>query len=424
MLHIDRHIAGFYQKIPDACRRVLHHQFPGGIVVLRAAVADACQQLVYLISQPSLGQRHVEHALPGLLLLHRRQGSAEPVQLVQIHRKADGTGAGGKFPHQQVVPPALQQGAGQGGQVTLKDQTIIVLHLSRKGHIQTDDPAQFPQRLFQRPQLCSGSGHCLVAAQRLHPGQDVRIAARKVQHPAEGPGSVLRQAGGKGGGAQLMGVLGTELFQQGGTGSGGDPQSIQQPEKIPHVADLQHPRTSQSRQRLRRQTHRLLHLRLLHHAQHLQTHLGDLLKGVALGGGAVDVFVVVVPQGAAGGRLSGLGNGKGHVRLQRQQPPVQVGKGNDLLRGKEAAVLLIQPILLKASHMILAAARRLVQPPQGKGGALLGLQCRKIKFHVAPPVPPSGPALPDRAALPPVMHIPLGADLRSLLLFYFILVKL
>ena len=32
-----------------------------------------------------------------------------------------------------------------------------------------------------------------------------------------------------------------------------------------------------------------------HSAQQLQTHLGDLLKGVAFGRGTVDVFVVVVP---------------------------------------------------------------------------------------------------------------------------------
>ena len=96
MLHIDGHVAGFDQKIPDARCRVFHHQLAGGVVVLRAAVADASQQMIDLVAQPPLGQRHVQHHLAGVLMLHRRH-RVQPVQLVQIHRKADSTRPGGEL---------------------------------------------------------------------------------------------------------------------------------------------------------------------------------------------------------------------------------------------------------------------------------------------------------------------------------------
>ena len=96
VLHIDGHVAGLDQKIPDARCRVFHHQLAGGVVVLRAAVADARQQIVDLVAQPPFGQRHVQHHLAGVLMLYRRH-RVQPVQLVQIHRKADGTRPGGEF---------------------------------------------------------------------------------------------------------------------------------------------------------------------------------------------------------------------------------------------------------------------------------------------------------------------------------------
>ena len=83
--------------------------------------------------------------------------------------------------------------------------------------------------------------------------------------------------------------------------------------------------------------------------------------------------MVVVAQRLARGGLGRLGDGEGHVRLEGQQPPVQIGEGDDLLRRKKAAVLLIQPVLLEAAHVIFAAARRFVQRPQRKGGLLLRL---------------------------------------------------
>ena len=151
------------------------------------------------------------------------------------------------------------------------------------------------------------------------------------------------------------------------------------------MAHFQHPIGPQRIQRPRRQTHRLLHLCFAHRTQHLKAHLADLFKGVALGGRAVDVLVIVVAQGLAGGGLRRLGNGEGHVRLEGQQTAIQISKGDDLLGRQKAAVLLIQAVLLKPAHMILAAARRFVQGAQRKGGALLGLQVCNAEFHLSSP---------------------------------------
>ena len=91
--------------------------------------------------------------------------------------------------------------------------------------------------------------------------------------------------------------------------------------------------------------------------------------------------MVVIPQGLAGGGLGRLGDRQGHVRLERQQTAIQVSEGDDLLRGQKAPVLLIKPVLLKAAHVIFAAAR-LIQRPQRKGGPLLGLQTVQTEFHL------------------------------------------
>ena len=184
-----------------------------------------------------------------------------------------------------------------------------------------------------------------------------------------------------------MGVFLPQLFQQLRPGGFRYAQRIEQAEQVAHVADFQHPLCAQRRQRLRRQTHHLLHLGFAHSAQQLQPHLGDLFKGVAFSGGAVDVFVVVVPQCLARRGLRRLGDGQGHIRLERQQTAVQIGKGDDLLRRQKAAVLLIQAVLLEPPHVVLAAACRLVQAAQCKGGALLWLQMLQTELHFAPSFP-------------------------------------
>ena len=170
-----------------------------------------------------------------------------------------------------------------------------------------------------------------------------------------------------------MEVFRFQLCQQGGAGSFRHVQRIQQTEQVAHVAHFQHPRPAQLLEGLCRQRHRLPHLSFAHIAQHLKAHLADLLEGVAFCRGAVDIFVIVVAQCLARRGLRRLGNGEGHVRFQCQQPPVQIGKGDDLLRREEAAVLLIQPVLLEPAHVIFAAARRLIQRPQRERGLFLRL---------------------------------------------------
>ena len=385
MLDIDGHVAGLDEEVADACLRVFHHQFAVGVVILRAAVADARQKVIDLIAQTALRQCHVQHHPVGAVLLHRRQGSAQAVQLIQIDGKADGTGTGGEFLHQQVIAAALEQRPGQGLEVALKHKAVVVFHLTGQRHIQPDGALHPCQRPGQRFQLGHSGIHGVILAQGFRFCKGLAVSAGKAQHTAQGVGGGIVQPGGFCGRPQLMGVLFPQLFQQGSPGGGGYFQRIEQTEEIAHVAHFQHPFGTQLTQRLRRQTHGLLHFRFAHFAQHFQTHLGDFLKGVALGRGAVDIFMIIVPQCLAGGGLCRLGDGEGHVRLERQQAAVQIGKGDDLLRRKEAAVFLIQAVFLKPAHVVLAAARRLVQRPQGKGGALLGLQAFQTEFHVGSP---------------------------------------
>ncbi|SCJ08302.1 Uncharacterised protein [uncultured Blautia sp.] len=102
---------------------------------------------------------------------------------------------------------------------------------------------------------------------------------------------------------------------------------------------------------------------------------------MALLAGAVDVFLIVVPAAAAGPHLGILGDGEGHVRLQRQQPPVQVRKGDDLLAGKKTAVLLIETVFLEPTHVVFAEALLFIQQPQLQRCPLLGPQDVQIQFH-------------------------------------------
>ena len=188
------------------------------------------------------------------------------------------------------------------------------------------------------------------------------------------------------------------------------------------MADLQHPGLAHLLQRPGRQADRLLDFQLFHLAQQFKAHLGDFLERVALRRGAVDVLVVIIFQRFARGGLCRLGNGKGHVRLEGQQAAIQVGKRDDLLRGEETAVLLIQAILLKPAHVVFAAARRFVQRAERKGGTLLGLQPCKIKLHAV------SPFLSQCFSTPFARHVPCRLFLQPmqdvLVSFYFILVKL
>ena len=148
-----------------------------------------------------------------------------------------------------------------------------------------------------------------------------------------------------------------------------------------HVADLQHEVPLRQGQTPQGQGHHLGRGSGVHGADALQAHLADLPEGVALLAGAVDVLLVVIAAAAAGRHLGVLGDGEGHVRLQRQQAAVQVRKGDDLLTGQKAAVLLIQAVLLEPAHVVFAEALLLIQQPQLQRHPLLGPQDVQIQFH-------------------------------------------
>ena len=147
------------------------------------------------------------------------------------------------------------------------------------------------------------------------------------------------------------------------------------------MADLQHPARFQGFEGAGSQLHNLPHPGLVHCADVFQPHLGDLLEGMALGRGAVDVLAVIIFQGLALFGLGRLGDGEGHVRLEGQQAAVQVGEGDDLLRREETPVLLVEAVFLEPAHVVFTAAGGLIEGPQAEGGPLFGLQNRKIKLH-------------------------------------------
>ena len=53
--------------------------------------------------------------------------------------------------------------------------------------------------------------------------------------------------------------------------------------------------------------------------------------------------------------------------------------------GRKAWFFLIEGVLLKLAHVVLAASSRLVQGPQSKGDLLFGLQQGEIELHRAVP---------------------------------------
>ena len=373
MLDVDCNVAGLDEEVPDAGGGVLHHQLAGSVVVLGAAVADTSQQVIDLVAETALRQSYVQHGLFGFLLLYRRERGAQAVQLVEIDRKADGPRARGELLHQQVIPPALEHRTGKRLQIALKHKAVVIFHLTGQRHVQTDAAACTSQLFGDGFQLGSGGFHPLVPAGGFHTGKHILTAAAEAHQPRQRVGIGLIRPGGGCRRFQLVEVFRFQLCQQGGAGSFRHVQRIQQTEQVAHVAHFQHPRLAQLLEGLCCQRHRLPHLSFAHIAQHLKAHLADLLEGMAFCRGAVDIFVIVVAQCLTRRGLRRLGNGEGHVRFQCQQPPVQIGEGDDLLRREEAAVLLIQPVLLEPAHVIFAAARRLVQRPQRERGLLLRL---------------------------------------------------
>ena len=371
MFHIDGHVAGLDQEAPHPGGGVLHHQLAGGVVVLGGQAAGGGQQAVDLVPQPALGQGHVQQGGGG----RRRGRRGQAVQLVQIDGEPHRPRPGGELAGQQVVAAAPQHRPGRALQVPLQDQAVVILHLPRKGQVDLDVLAGLGQR---RPQLGHGGPHGGVPAGGLRPGQHRGRRPAESQQGGQGLRPFRAQAGGQRRRPQPMAVAGPQPGQDLLPGKRGHRQRLHQAGQITHVPDFQPPGRAhalgQPCQRAGRQRHRLARLSLPRPSDELHPHLGDLFERMAFGRGAVDVFAVIKALGLARGGLGALGNGQGDVRLQGQQPPVQVGEGDDLPRRQETLVFLIEGVFFKLAHVVLAAARRLVKGPQPKGGPLLGLQ--------------------------------------------------
>jgi len=71
VFHVDGHVAGLDQKIPDAALRVFKHEPPVVLVDGGALVADAGEQPVHLIAQPALGQRNIQHDTASVIEIAR-----------------------------------------------------------------------------------------------------------------------------------------------------------------------------------------------------------------------------------------------------------------------------------------------------------------------------------------------------------------
>ena len=150
------------------------------------------------------------------------------------------------------------------------------------------------------------------------------------------------------------------------------------------MAQLQHKVPLRQRQAGDRQGNHLSRCILLQAADALQAHLVDLLEGVALLAGTVYIFQIIEPSAAPLLHLGIFRDGERHVRLEGHEAPVQIRKGEDLLVGEKAAVLLIESVFLKPAHVVVAETSALIQLPQLQGKPLLRPQKIQIQFQGSP----------------------------------------
>ena len=360
MFYINGNVGGFHQKIADTGLFVFHHQLAGVVVVFLAAVAHLCQQVINLVAQAALGQRHVED---GVFLVTRNSGF-QAIQLVEIECKAHGGDAGVELPCQQVVAAALKHRSSQTGQVTLEHQAVVIFHITRQRKVHGDFLPLTGQLAAQTGQFGQRLSHLLIFHQCTGAGEGLLHRAGQFQQ-----GTQVISVGQADFGTflpQTVGALSPDLLQQSGPQSFLHAQCVQQAGEESHVGQFQSKFGTAQCQRVQRQQQLIPHILLCEGAHALQTHLVDLHEGVALPAGAVDLFVIIIFFTLSGGRLDIFGDGQGHIGLEGQQPSVQIGKGQHLLGGEKASVVLIQAVLFKAAHVIFAVTGPFGQGPQLK----------------------------------------------------------
>ena len=156
MLHINGNVAGLDQEVPHPGFGVLHHQLAGFVVVFVGFIPGSGQQAIGFIAQAAFGQGDVQPLALGALLLYRRQGSAQALQLVQVKGKAQGAGTGGKALGQQVIPAAFQHGTGHPGHITAEHQAVVIFHITGKAQIQLHAASGIAQFILQALQFQQG----------------------------------------------------------------------------------------------------------------------------------------------------------------------------------------------------------------------------------------------------------------------------
>ena len=109
--------------------------------------------------------------------------------------------------------------------------------------------------------------------------------------------------------------------------------------------------------------------------------LHDLAEALPLPGGPVYVLLVIDLLRRARFVTPGTHDGQGHVRLERQQRAVRIGKGDDLLRGQEILVPRVEVIALELAHFVRRVAAAAVKRAQREHDALLRLQDTLRNVH-------------------------------------------
>ncbi len=156
---------------------------------------------------------------------------------------------------------------------------------------------------------------------------------------------------------------------------------VQQSGDKAHMAEFQRKCLPGQGKTLDRQRDRLCRDAVIHRADALQPHLADFLERMALLRGAVYIFQVIKPPALSRLHRGVFGDGQRHIRLECQQASIQIRKGDDLLAGKKAPVLLIQAVFFKPAHPVLLKPCLLVQHPKLQGDPLLRPERIQIQFH-------------------------------------------
>ena len=232
--------------------------------------------------------------------------------------------------NQRVIPPALEHRSRPSVQKALKHQAIVVIHLSNLREIHLHGRPHVRNSIIHGPQFPQRIRHHTVEGHPVSSIYDLSSLSGQLQKPAQGVRSLtgktrplrcLPQGMGRfipNTGDQLLAALLRRTY------------GIQKARNKAHMAHLQQVRPPSPLQTLDGQANHFSRGSVIHRTHALQAHLADFLKGMAFQAGPVHSFTVVILGTLLCADLPVFGNGQRHIRLQRQQPSVQIRKGDDL----------------------------------------------------------------------------------------------